>query len=231
MKRRNDKFFKEKEYIKLKEKYFSDLTNNRNNYIVLDEPLHKGWKFIFKLRADISRREDAWVYQYIIDKFGISSYVFKNKKDCNNLTSKVRYIKHSYYGNDYANPHIVDIGEKQYEDLPIAVKKCFSYLKDTIFAGKLYTCNIPNFYVEKVLVKHFITKIPILDSELESEISFVRSKLDTDFHNEWAAYSPKKWVRKYLNGVRRTRTKQQLKTYVDPEDLTFDDNYKDARWF
>ncbi len=228
MKKRNKYFFQEKEYLRLKTEY-SEAINNYyyRGWIDLEIPEHNGYLLKLALRDDISRREDAWEFQYIIDNF--TTNVFSKTKDFNPRRSK-KYRRKNILSVK-SLPGFKDIKKNVYESLSPKLQKHFVYYKNDRWSGDLYMCILPQFYFVNVIEKNYVTKVKLFDDQAMKDLKNIESTLNHHFYKEWQGYSPKKWVRKHLNGVRRHKTKSLLKNHYDNEHLSFDDNYKDAKWF
>lgn len=91
----------------------------RQNRVKLDEPYHRGYNHSFVLRADISRRDDAWVFEAIIEELGRTTWTRKKKP------SKSEKKRGGYATSQY-RPSIRNISIEQYDRLIPAVQKWFS---------------------------------------------------------------------------------------------------------
>jgi len=71
----NTKHKKYKDFNRLQIKSAENSIDQGNlGYKELDEPYVRGYDIEYILRADIARREDAWVFQYIIDNLTTTSW-------------------------------------------------------------------------------------------------------------------------------------------------------------
>lgn len=142
-------------------------------YVELEKPIHRGYEAYLVLREDIARRDDAWVFQYIIDNFATQPWSIDG----------VFYRKHRRWYNDN-RPKIRSISESGYLQLPPQVAKYFyhDYKEDKAswngVVYKYYSCTtVPeHFFVMKV-VKSYITHKKIIDGDLVSEEKFVDDQI------------------------------------------------------
>lgn len=227
MKKRNKKFLKEKEYIRLKKQLCLNNEAQRNlGWVELQKPEFIGYKAKLEPRQDIQNRDDNWVFLAICENFGttcsarkISDFDWNKKKG-----SKYEPI---------AKPHIRSINQSTYLILPPQVQKYFK--EDPYYNrfGIYYYCIVPDFYWEIKYDKNYRTKAKIFDEILQQEESELKYTINTkfyDFDNRYR-YAPKSF-RKILNREQRAKSKQTLYRiqFVDNE-LEFEDNYRDAAWW
>ena len=228
MKKRNNYFLKEKEFIHLKK----ELEKNRNaqrklGWIELPVPRFKGWIAKLETRQDIKNREDSWIFEGIVDLFGTSVFARKIEYfDWNRSKKEKRWLT-------YQKPHIKSINQYTYDTLVPQAKKYFTKdIYSSNWKGDWYYCTIPSFYYDIVYEKDFITKVKISDCILEQEESEIESKINRDFYteNKWCKGAPKSF-RKRLNRIQRAKSKSTLiKNWKNGYEIEYEDNYRSARW-
>lgn len=150
----------------------------------LKEPYQKGWNISIRLRDDISRREDAYIIQQIVD-LGWHKELYVTDIEA---VKAVRKGLKSYVCTKYKEPHSIsliphrrDIREEEFNELPNHIKQSFRldnfserYIK---YGRKYYYCYLPNFYTELKVRPNIITHERLKGGELESEKDFLRDKL------------------------------------------------------
>jgi hypothetical protein len=237
MKKRNKEYLKEKDFLRLQRASEENYEAQRNlGWIELDEPVHSGFTATLTLRSDVANREDAWIFQEIVDKFSTSSWAkkikdfdFLNKENRNGNIYKNKF-------NFYHRPRIDDISDYNYNLLAPQVKKLFrkssSYFSS--WRGEYYVCIVPSFYFDIKIEKRWITKVRVFDEVLEQEEAEIDSEIERNHYNKCfrSRYTcaPKSF-RKYLNRQQRAKAKQVLyKNFFNEKELEFEDNYKSASW-
>jgi hypothetical protein len=171
---KNTKHKDYKRYLALMEKEDElEMVIKNLGYVELEKPIHKGYEAYLELREDITRRQDAWVFQYIID-------------NCSTITwspTTVFYEKKRGYVID-RTPKIKLMSEEQYLKLPPQVAKYFrhNHLDDKPrwngTVAKYYSASyVPDFYFVMKIRNSYITHRKVVDGELERELRFVRDQL------------------------------------------------------
>lgn len=165
------KFYKE--YIKLLNRR-SEINKAQKalGYVELEKPYQYGFNAYLTLREDVARREDAHVYQYLIDNYSYQTFskdgVFSGKK------------KKHYWDN---TPKFKLISEAEYLKVEPKYVKFFHHERtnnDRRWDGtvrKYYRCYFEPHYLVMKVVKNFITHKKVIDGELEREEQFVRDKI------------------------------------------------------
>lgn len=179
-----------KKYLKLLKELEKNHDAQRNlGYKPLDKPVHHGYDAFFILRDDVSRRHDAYIFQYIIDRF--SKPVWSRRKDL---------MIYSYFEKCYIknNPTINDISEEVYEKLPLNIKKYF-YGYDKQFwntVRKIYKCTVPDYFFTVKVVKSYKTHYKVIDSVLKQEESYLSDKLYSECYDLWSYHGtvPKRFT-------------------------------------
>lgn len=195
MKKRNKYFFKEKQLIRLK---LEDRKNNaammNQGWVELDEPIHHGYNAEWVLRDDISRRDDAHVYQEALD--ACKGSVWSKKKDFKYKDWKTKkwYVR---------KPSLHKINKAKYLALSDRAKKFFhedlSYKKNYFHKDSQYICTLSFELVVKI-TKSFITHRREHDGLLyqkEAEIEEAMYRIAGN-DNPWGYNnSEPKWYRKH----------------------------------
>jgi hypothetical protein len=224
MKKRNKQYLREKEYLRLKKASDDNWDAQRNlGWIQLDEPLHTGYTAKLVLRSDIANREDAWIFQTIIDNYSSSSYA----KRLRDLDFSKKDIK-SY--RIYGRPHVYSISENTYNSMNPQIKKWFQKLSFTSsWAGERYSCDVPNFFFEISIEKYYTTKIRIFDEVLQQEAAEIKATIEHKFYIENCRFYNGRRMRRILNNIQRNKSKMKMNHIIDSdEDYIFEDNYKNA---
>lgn len=196
MKKRNKYYQKEKDFLKIEKSLAINNKAQRDlGYIELDEPIPHGYDAYLVLRKDISNRDDAWVFEYILD-IALSKHWWR--KDYTNILNR-RGKDRLYIYQNTRMPHIRDISEKKYESLPVQVRKWFNPIKHMYFhCATYYECTVPNFYYEIEVKRHYKTHIRILDELLLQE----EAELEKDYYSSYFRN-----IRKIENGAPKSYVK------------------------
>lgn len=212
MNRKNKNY---KRYLALLEKE-SEIEKAIKNlgYVELDKPIHKGYDAYLVLRDDIARRDDAWVFQYMIDNF--STHPWSN--------SRVFYTPKKPWNDN--RPKLNKISEEAYKRIPPQVSKYFYYdyredkylWNNTVKRYYSTVCVPEHFFVVKIK-KSYLTHKRVIDGELESQLQFIRDEIYrisnyTYFSGNGRGYT---WFRKSYNQKDRAYNKRVLKFNLKAE--------------
>lgn len=214
-KKRNKYFFKEKEINRLKTKSSEINQAMRNqNLIELDEPIHNGYNAEWTLRADISRRDDAHVYQEALD--ACKGTVWSKRPD-------FRYKDYKTKRWMIRNPELKKLNKEKYEALSPSAKKFFFETTKTTkywrygYSDKEYHCTLSYELVVKIS-KHYITHRREHDSTLykmDSEIDYMLNIVSNGNPYPGSTYS--KFWRKHENKKEKLKAERRIvdvkKTY------------------
>ena len=223
MKKRNHKNLLEKDFIRINKEISKNYDAQRAlGWIELDKPVHQGYEARLVLRKDISNREDAWIFEAIIEKYGTISYA-----------KRIKDFKENKY-NIYNQPHIIGISETIFNDFIPEVKKWFykPFIKTSSWKAEYYYSKIPTFFFEIKIEKRYITKIQLFDNILKQEEAELKAELNLKHYNrqEIGYHAPKRF-RKILHSKQRALNKQIIHRYISNDiEMCFDDNYKNADW-
>lgn len=225
MKKRNNKFLKEKEYIRLT-KRLDEISNIQKSlgWEILPNPKFIGWTAKLKPREDILNRIDNWVFINICNKFGYDSFA-----------RKIEYFEWEQKGKlkdrhtIYNRPHISIINQFKYDSLSPQERKWFKSTEDRYSS---WYCTIPYFYWDIVYEKTYQTKVKISDVLLEQEESDIEKNINWNFREfKYIEYGSPKHFRKMLNKKQRLKSKKTLFNIIKSDmDFEFEDNYKGADW-
>lgn len=195
-----------KKYLELRKAIYKNWETQKNlGYKPLENPIHHGFDAYFVLRDDISRRNDANIFQYIIDNF--SNTVWNRRNDLRVYSYKSK----SYTLNI---PTIKEIPEHVYENLNNNVKKYFYGYEKCFWNSirKVYVCTVPSHFFTVKVVKSYKTHYKVIDEVLLQEESYLRDKLYQDHYNEWSysGSAPKKYI-KLCNRKDRRKTNIEIR--------------------
>ena len=151
--KRNKKTEKHKEFLRLEREMSANWEAQRKlGYKPLDKPIHHGYDAYWVLREDVSRRDDADRFQYILDTYGIT--VWCRKKD-------FKAWDYFYKREVDIKPGFKEITLREYEELNPWVKKFFdSYTKYTSWGKSsyiMYRVNIPDYFLIRKREKSYKT--------------------------------------------------------------------------
>ena len=221
-----------KEYRSLL-KYSEEVAKAKKNlgYIDLEKPIHRGYDAEYVLREDVARREDAWLYQAILNDLGRKAW-------CKDKSFKRKYRKGKV---EEIAPYVSKIYESQWQTFIPAAQKLFSVssdIRDTPhpWKGKVYVAVFPHWFLKVKISKHYVTQYKEHDEVLEQEDAWIDDKLrDHKFDKlkGWGNYwTAPRWYRNHRNRTRRYQHKRELQKFVmSDKDPNFDDNYKDGAWY
>jgi hypothetical protein len=225
---RNTKREDYKVYLALNRRYDELLDIRRNlGYEELDNPIHHGYNGYLELREDVARRTDKVgnAIRFIVEKFAVETW----------STTKQLYYKRGRYVVDN-RPYIRKISEEEYERLHESVAKYFyAYTSDNIyhwsgFVRKKYTCILPSHFLVTKIKKSYITHRKVHDSELESEIAFVKDKLN-EFWNKGGFWDYGSCYKKYRQKHnRRDRRADKVALRQNLHTILCNDSYENYKY-
>ena len=226
MKKRNKKYLQEKDFIRLKKAEVVNYTAQRNlGWVELEKPIHDGFTAKLKLRDDVANRQDAWVFQNILDNFGTESFARK-LSDFRFNDRKKRWLD----PNTYRRPHISEISEHTYLNLSTQEQK---YFANSILGygwhASYYYCTVPDFFYEVVYEKHFRTKAQITDEILLQEEAEIEGEI---FRNHFKKTCDDGYRKNYgANRKHRANSKTVLHNIMYEKSRDeFVSNYKKYFW-
>ena len=202
------------------------LAQSALGYKELDKPIHHGYDIEYILRADIARRDDAWEYQLLIDDFG-------QKRWCKNKDFK----EYSYHNKRevYIKPYIDKVNHRQFDCWRDWFQKFWMRSpKDDVnnWWGyhKLYICNIPEWYLDTKITKHYKTHYKVIDEVLLQEEAEIWDELcGPKYVHLWNGYSSKDWKTIY-NKKDRRHNKQIVKKNMIDVIPAYDDPNNEYWW-
>lgn len=164
-----------KKYNRLNE--VRDMISNLG-YKELDKPIRWGYDKFFILRADVAKRKDAKFIQSLLDM--VNTPTFSRKKDfiCKDWrTKKYIVMKHEL---DLLSHH-------NYNKLSEKEQSHFVKHRKPDWRGIWYTAgfelSLPPYYFVEKIKSHWVYKVKITDSELESEEGEIEHYFES--HNSW----------------------------------------------
>ncbi len=238
MKKRNKYWEKDKEYRRILNALYENQTAQRNlGYVELDQPRPKGYTAHFVLRDDIARRDDAWVFQKIIDLCGSTAWSRKDDfaRNVKIHNDKIFAARHSNL-TWYQYPQFSGLSDYEFHNLnlPEQVKKYFTEVIDK-WNRRWYSVNVPYFYFEVKSERYYITKVKIIDEVLLQEEAELESKLysySDRRYNYCHGTASKSYVRSF-NISHRRQEKQKIHQFIynKKQDIIFPGRHRhDAEW-
>lgn len=218
---RNIKDLRLQEYRAL-DKELDELYEAQDNlgYYPLKKPIRHGWYKYLKLRDDVSRRKDAYVFQNIIDVAGITIWGRNLEEVDQKWMIREADLRH------ISLPGIWKLDRKQLQDLNPKAQRFFQgieIINGSWLCGIIYyECRAPIHYFEPTYKRAYITHRKIIDSEIESRIEQLENRLlNPEFytHHHHSHYPPERWLRKHWRRGKRRNVRARLSKY----DHTLDD--------
>lgn len=228
--KRNKYWERDKEYIRLLNALEKNRTAQRNlGYIDLEHPIPHGFDAYFVLREDIANRDDAWIFQAIIDKY--STTAWRKKNTFSTIKERRNNVDNGFF-NDY--PYFKNISESEYTTLIPQAQKWFSQSTDK-WGRAYYYINIPFFFFELKVEQHYRTKVKVIDNVLLQEEAEIEAKLYSFSDRRWCYNhgGVPSWFTRFYNVSRRRDEKRLLHAmiYKGKEDLCFPGNHRhSAAW-
>lgn len=184
-----------KEFLKMQDRLWVLQEKLRNlPSVKLDKPYNDGWVISYRLRDDARRRKDFPILQEVLDLGYATSH-----------TSNLNFVKAIRRGDKILTytkkkkkvrvdlrPGTYSIPEKKYLTFSPEVKKYF--ILDTtsdpykLRGVKIYYASISSYYLKLRVKPHTITHTVKKGGDIETEVSFLRDKLD-EFWREQDNYS------------------------------------------
>jgi hypothetical protein len=213
MKKRNKYFLREKAIIRLKieDQKNHDAIRNQG-WVELDKPIHHGYYAEWVLRSDILNREDAHVYQEVLD--ACAERVWSKNEEFKYKDYKTK--KWVFY-----NPRLIKINKEKYEKLSPSARKHF--VEDLTpnknwrygYSNKQYHCTL-SYELIVLKSKAYITHRREHDNVLKQ----IESEIKKDLYrvsngNPWGGYGDGKFWRKQehkkLKMVAERELRQELR--------------------
>lgn len=149
-------------------------------YIELEKPVFKGYKKFFVLREDYCNRDDAYVFKEILQHV-------QNEIHCRD---KLFLTKDWKTGKKIPMEHsICTLTKKKYDSLSDRCKKYFiSYWHTNKYNKQRelrYQFTIPYIFLPK-MDKWYITKLPVIDSELKRREKEIEKQLHSNKEELWS---------------------------------------------
>lgn len=165
------KFYKQ--YLELLRRQ-SDIQDAQDalGYVELEKPYHYGFNAYLTLREDVARRQDADVYQYLLDTYAYETW----SKDGIFYHVRRKYIVDS-------RPSFSLVAEADYEKIEPRYKKFFKHVPKEDRPSwngevkRFYKCYIEPHYLVMEIKKSYVTHQKVIDGELERELDYVNNKI------------------------------------------------------
>jgi len=140
--------------------------------VQLDKPRFMGYKRYFVLREDITRRNDAKELREILG--AINRIVFSKTKDF----TKYDYDDKKLHWN---KQRVNTLAEKEFKLLNAHQKTFFAKVRHSDFRKKevRHAFIYPYFFVFRIR-QHYVTEVPMLDSEIESKLTELQNKINVN---------------------------------------------------
>lgn len=235
MKKRNKHWEYEREYHKLLNALEINQIAQRNlGYIELEHPIPHGFNAYFVLREDVANRDDAWVFQGIIDHCGRTAWrrrnTFETVKD-----RRKTFARPFKKGENEPYPDFRTVDEREYNSFVAEARKWFTKSEDK-WGRIYYYVNVPIFYYEIKVEQHYRTKAKVFcnvllqeEVEIEKQLYFLDTK---GYRYRYRGNPPADYVRFYNVSHRREEKRLLHATiFKGKEDLSFPGNQRhSARW-
>lgn len=165
--------------------------------VKLDAPRFAGFVRSFRLKEQARNRSDVHVTRKLLDMVNTSAYC-KTKEFPKGEVSGMRgYIGRYWACNRYSqcdengNQITKAITEKQYNNLNEQEKSYFyeidwDHVRGQKLHAKIYRLKRPEWFYELHVKRFYIHEVPVLDSELESQLKYYQDKMDDN--NWWPKY-------------------------------------------
>jgi len=184
-------------------------------YVPLDKPIRNGWYKHLVLRQDVARRQDAHVFQEILN--ACARWVWGQDKPMANR----RWQHNAKSNTNWQWAGLAYITKERFQALsPRAQRYFVAYeWKWTPWQGSLrrYYCLVPQYYYVTAYAKAYLTHKRVIDSQLQHQIHQLENQL---LGNELYAHTQKpirfgtsKWSRRRTNRQARQRAKVALKMH------------------
>ena len=181
-------------------------------YEELEKPIRHGWYMFPVLREDIANRQDAEVFQEVIDACGVTVWGRTKKRARAELDRRVRFP------GFFRSPGIDEIYEKKYNELSLRAKKYFDGPYGYSFSPK-YRCTVPGFFYVSKFKRAYITHRKIIDHAIRQRMDELEGMLWRKGYFKqvygWAGVS--KWKRKRDQQKIRRDGRRQVQRYVKGE--------------
>lgn len=177
-----------KSFLKM-EKRYNELFNEIHKLPLreLKTPYQKGWVITYRLRDDISRRQDVQIIKDVLEAGWNKELYVKDieavkavRHGKKSYTTKHKDINGKFVSCDL-RPQRKLINKKTYDELPDKIKAYF-YLDTTHesykkYGREYYYAVLPQYYLELKVRPNMITHERLKGGHLEEEYEFLKYKL------------------------------------------------------
>jgi len=186
-------------------------------YKPLDKPIPHGYKAYWELREDISRRDDAHIFEAILNDLGKNAWC---------KTKDFTVYNFIYRNYNEVKPYIKRIDEDYYNRILPQYQKWFQYAGtryDKVRWGgvvRYYECNIPEYFFKMVIERDYKTHYKVVDEILLQEKAEIDAKLNREFPEamRWHSGNAPKWYRKTFHVKNKNKVKAELKKAIANDD-------------
>lgn len=208
MKRRNDKFLKEKKIIALKIAESENRLAIRNQgYIELEKPYHYGYTAKYVLRDDILKKVNAHHYQEALDACMEPIWSRNEDFEYTDWKTKKKYI---------AKPKLKTINQAEYDELSVGARRFFieSSLYEKYwqygYKDKHYVCTL-SYELKIEISKNYITHKREHDNILYQMEAEIEKELYNLTDAPWgSSYSGLKFFNKKEHKRYKLKAKREL---------------------
>lgn len=209
-----------KKYLALLKKLDeNNIAQSNLGYRELEKPIHHGYNIEWVLRGDVSRREDAWEYEVLLNDYSKKAW-------CKDKTFKV-YSKKEKIEKEI-KPYIPAVHLKTYKSWNPWFQKFWKHIpsedRHTWWGvEKYYKSVVPKWYFKTKITKHYKTHYKVIDEVLIQEEAEIKDKLYSKEYRQfeysnWLNNVPKSYI-KGINKSNRSYSKQTLRNNIQYEDL------------
>jgi hypothetical protein len=200
----NTKHKKYKEYLRLEDKLTENRMAQRNlGYKLLDTPILDGYNMEYVLRKDIAARDDAWMYQDLIDEYGVTVWCrdksFERRIRGTKRTEPIKPWFKLIYEGEYRD--WIAKYQALWRESPKDDRYSFWYGQE-----KAYKVNVPTWFFDTKITKHYRTHYKVIDEVLLQEESYLSDKLY--WSGEFEAF---KWMNGGMKPYAKMRNRSDRK--------------------
>ena len=176
----------------------------------LEKPIRNGWYKQLTLRADISRRKDAWIFESVIKVAGMTAWG-RDKKMADKIW--LENLRRSDF-QFYQYPGMKSIDKKVYQKLIPKVQACFIPVNhgSSYYYDHYYNSILPTWYFETTYERAFITHRRILDPDLDSRMDELENMFEGKKYYHLRMIGNYHWNTR-CRRIERKRVKMALANY------------------
>jgi hypothetical protein len=217
-----------KEYLRLEAKLSENWDAQKAlGYKPLDKPIHDGYQIEYVLRKDIAARDDAWMYQSLLDDFGMTKWCKDKSFEVYNKKTKHKEV---------IKPFIKIVYEREYEDWIAKFQAFWTRSPKDDRTGwyneVAYKCIVPEWYFDTKITKHYKTHYKVIDEVLLQEEAELEAQIEKYRRKFWKWHSsvPKHFT-KTCNRKDRAFNKQVLRQNLQHQEPAIYKCYISGEYF